>query len=71
MEGLPRHPEAFFQGTPAQVRAYVEQLHAYIQTLEQRVAELEARLGKDASNSSKPPSPVGPSARWSTRPPQA
>ena len=56
MDGMPRPPEAFFEGTPPPVRAYIEQLHAYIEKLEARVAELEARLGKDSTNSSRPPS---------------
>jgi transposase len=63
MDGMPRPPEAFFEGTPAPVRAYIEQLHAYIEKLEARVAELEARLGKDSTNSSKPPSTEHPHAK--------
>jgi transposase len=63
MDGVPRPPEAFFEGTPPAVRAYIEQLHAYIAKLEARVAELEARLGKDSTNSSKPPSAEHPHAK--------
>ena len=75
MDRLPRPPEAFFEGTPPHVRAYIEQLHAYIEQLEARVAELEARLGTNSTNSSKPPSsehphakPPRPQARSSRKP---
>jgi transposase len=63
MDRLPRPPEAFFEGTPPHVRAYIEQLHAYIEKLEARVAELEAKLGKDSTNSSRPPSSEHPHAK--------
>src|SRR5947209_19863020 len=67
MDRLPRPPEAFFEGTPSPVRAYIEQLHAYIENLETRVAELEAKLGTNSTNSSKPPSAEHPHAK-SARP---
>lgn len=63
MPPLPRPPEAFFDGTPAPVRAYIEQLHDYIARLEQRVAELEAKQGKDSTNSSVPPATTHPHAK--------
>lgn len=70
MAPLPRPPADFFAGTPAHVMAYIEQLHAHIESLqttvtrlEQRVAELEERLGKDATNSSTPPSATHPHAK--------
>ena len=63
MGRMPRPPEAFFEGTPPHVRAYIEQLHAYVEKLEARVAELEAKLGKDSTNSSKPPSTEHPHAK--------
>jgi len=63
MDGMPRPPEAFFEGTPPAVRAYIEQLHAHIERLEARIAELEARLGKDSTNSSRPPSTEHPHAK--------
>ena len=63
MDRMPRPPEAFFEGTPPPVRAYIERLHAYIEKLEARVAELEAKLGKDSTNSSKPPSAEHPHAK--------
>src|ERR1700722_1131758 len=40
---------------------------ALVQTFERRIAELEERLGKNSSNSSKPPSPAPPSVK--RRPP--
>jgi transposase len=63
MDRMPRPPEAFFEGTPPHVRAYIEQLYAYVQKLEARIAELEARLGKDSTNSSQPPSSQHPHAK--------
>src|ERR1700722_16726634 len=67
MDRVPRPPEAFFEGTPPHVRAYIGQLYAYIQKLEARIAELETRLGKDSTNSSQPPSSQPPHAK-PTRP---
>jgi transposase len=67
MDRMPRPPEAFFEGTPPHVRAYIGQLYAYIQKLEARIAELETRLGKDSTNSSQPPSSQHPHAK-PTRP---
>lgn len=64
---MPRPPEAFFEGTPPHVRAYIGQLYAYIQKLEARIVELESRLGKDSTNSSQPPSSQHPHAK-PTRP---
>ena len=56
-------PADFFEGTPPPVRAHIDQLLAYIDKLETRVAELEAKLGKDSTNSSKPPSTEHPHAK--------
>jgi transposase len=63
MDGMPRPPEAFFEGTPPSVRAYIEQLHAHIAQLEARLAVLEAKRAKDSTNSSKPPSTDHPHAK--------
>ena len=63
MDGMPRPPEAFFEGTPPSIRAYIEQLHAHIAKLEARLAVLEAKLAKDSTNSSKPPSTDHPHAK--------
>jgi transposase len=70
MDRMPRPPEAFFEGTPPHVRAYIEQLHAHVdrlhahvEKLEARIAELEAKLGKDSTNSSRPPSSEHPHAK--------
>ena len=41
-------PETFFAGTPAHVRAYIEQLHATIVNLHTRIAELEPKQAKEA-----------------------
>jgi len=56
MEPLP--PEADLSSLPEWARVLIKQL-------QRRVAELEARLGKDSSNSSKPPSSDPP---WKPRP---
>jgi transposase len=70
MDRMPRPPDAFFEGTPPHVRAYLKQLHAHIdrlharvEKLEARLAELEAQRGKDSTNSSKPPSTEHPHAK--------
>src|ERR1700676_3655897 len=63
MDRMPQPPEAFFEGTPPQVRAYVEQLHAHVEKLQARIAALEAQLGKDSTNSSQPPSTAHPHAK--------
>jgi transposase len=63
MDGMPRPPEEFFEGTPAPVRAYIGQLHAALDKLQARLAELEAKFGKDSTNSSKPPSTHHPHAK--------
>ena len=60
---MPLPPDAFFEGTPSPVRAYIKQLHGTVQKLETRIAELEARLGKDSTNSSLPPSTGHPHAK--------
>src|ERR1700676_2977340 len=63
MDRMPQPPEAFFEGTPPQVRAYIEQLHAHVEKLQARIAALEAKLGKDSTNSSQPPSTEHPHAK--------
>jgi transposase len=63
MDRIPRPPEAFFEGTPPPVRAYIEQLHAALDRLHQRIEELEAKHAKDSTNSSKPPSTEHPHAK--------
>ena len=60
---MPRPPDAFFTGTPPHVRAYIEQLQAYVEKLQARIADLEGKLGKDSTNSSKPPSSAHPHAK--------
>jgi transposase len=45
------------------VTALIEALHAEIAALKQEVADLRRRLGKDSSNSSKPPSSDGPAKK--------
>jgi hypothetical protein len=45
MDRMSLPPETFFEGTPAHVRAYIEQLHAIIADLHTRIAQLEHILG--------------------------
>ena len=63
MDGMPRPPAAFFAKTPPHVRAYIEQLQAHVEKLETRLSALEAQLGKNPTNSSKPPSSEHPHAK--------
>jgi transposase len=71
MGKMERPPADFFAGTPPSVRAYIDRLLATIAALETRVAELEARLGKDSTNSSKPPSTEHPHAKQPKPKPQS
>lgn len=59
-------PESFSaeaEAVIASLRAELEQRDAVIEQLLERVAALEARLGKNSSNSSKPPSSDNPFAK--------
>jgi transposase len=60
---MPLPTESFFEGTPPQVRAYLEQLQATIANLQTRLAELEAQRTKNSTNSSLPPSSEHPHAK--------
>jgi hypothetical protein len=64
MDRMPLPPEAFFEGTPPQVRAYIEQLHATIDDLYTRMAELESKQAKNSTNSSLPPWSQHPHAKF-------
>jgi transposase len=57
-------PEPLWQTVPPEAQ---DALRARFESLEQRIAELEERLGKDSTNSSKPPSSDPPSVK--RRPP--
>ena len=54
--GLPPFSEVDWQLTPKPIRAYLLLLHAQQEALVRRVEQIEAILGRDSSNSSKPPS---------------
>ena len=71
MDRIPQPPEAFFEGTPPHVRAYIELLHTQMASLEQRIAELEAKLAKNTTNSSQPPSTAHPHAKPLRHPPKS
>jgi transposase len=58
--GLPPFSEVDWQLTPKPVRAYLLLLHAQQEALVRRVEQIEAILGRDSSNSSKPPSSDSP-----------
>ncbi len=60
---MPLPPEAFFEGAPPHVRAYIEQLHVTIDDLYTRMAELQAKQAKNSTNSSLPPSSEHPHAK--------
>src|SRR5712664_1766032 len=58
----PLSPDVFASLPPAVV-ALIQWQTEQIERLSARVAELEARLGKDSTNSSKPPSTAHPHAK--------
>jgi transposase len=60
-------PDDVLTALPPSVVAYIQWQSAQIIHLTARVAELEAKLGKDSTNSSKPPSSMHPHAK----PPQS
>src|SRR5580692_4981355 len=60
-------PDDVLAALPPSVVAYIQWQSAQIIHLTARVAELEAKLGKDSTNSSKPPSSMHPHAK----PPQS
>jgi transposase len=60
-------PDDVLAALPPAVIAYIQWQSAQIVLLTARVAELEAKLGKNSTNSSKPPSSTHPHAK----PPQA
>ncbi len=68
---MPLPPESFFEGTPAHVRAYIEQLHATIVNLHTRIAELQSKPAKNSTNSSLPPSSEHPHAKPSRPTPKS
>jgi len=59
----PPLPPVVLDALPPGVVAYIRWQAAQIDRLAARVAELEARLGKDSTNSSKPPSTDHPHAK--------
>jgi hypothetical protein len=63
MDRMPLPPEAFFEGTPPHVRAYIEHLHATLADLHTRIAELQFKQAKNSTNSSLPPSSEHPYAK--------
>lgn len=56
MVDLPQLPAEVRATLTPEVAAYIAALEAAVQQLATRVAELEARLGRNSSNSSRPPS---------------
>jgi transposase len=56
-------PSDVLAGLPPAVVAFIQWQSAQILRLTARVAELEAKLGKDSTNSSKPPSTTHPHAK--------
>jgi transposase len=65
MKDQPPLPQALWDSLSAEAQAAVS---ALIRCLEQRIADLEERLGKNSTNSSRPPSTDHPSVK---RPPPA
>jgi transposase len=66
MTPLPPLPDDLFATLPPAAQAYIRSLEAIaaqVAALQARVADLEARLGRDSSNSSKPPSSDPPHAK--------
>src|SRR4051794_16524415 len=60
MDAPPPLPPDVWAGLPPAVVALIEWQAEQIRRLTGRVAELEAKLGKDPTNSSKPPSSTHP-----------
>jgi len=63
MDAPPTLPPELLAELPAAVRAYIAWQAEQIRVLTKRVAELEAKLGKNPTNSSKPPSTTHPHAK--------
>jgi transposase len=63
MDAPPPLPPDVLSALPAAVIALIQWQAAQIERLTARVAELEAKLGKDSTNSSKPPSTEHPHAK--------
>ena len=60
---LPQLPPEVFAELPEAVRAHITALEQIIRTLSAQVAELTVRVGKNSSNSSRPPSSDPPHAK--------
>lgn len=67
MDAPPPLPPDVLSALPPAVIALIQRQAAQIERLNARIAELEAKLGKDSTNSSKPPSTEHPHAK-PTRP---
>jgi transposase len=63
MDAPPTLPSDVWSSLPPAVVALIEWQAQQIRVLAARVAELEAKLGKDSTNSSKPPSTTHPHAK--------
>jgi transposase len=67
----PALPADVVAALPPAVVAFIEGQRRQIERLTARVAELEAKLGKDSTNSSKPPSATHPHAKPSSPKPKS
>lgn len=65
MSELPGLPAEVFDRLPSEVQTYIRARETTLRNLQRRVANLESQLGRNSTNSSRPPSTDGPAVKRS------